>query len=376
MAERGTRRPAGRVVGLGVAAAIVGIVAWQRVSSNSTLAVTAGQRQVSTDVVSSGPVRQLEDRPVELRGETMGTTYSVKLGGTASATERDALRQDVAAAVEAVDASMSSYRSDSELSQLNAAGAGDVLSVSSALHAVLSLSQRVAEESGGAFDITVAPLVDAYGFGPGERTDDPVQLARRRALVGYQKLSLLPGAKVRKDVDGLACTLSAVAKGYAVDRVAELLERRGVESYMVEIGGEVRVLGRKHDGSRWRVGIERPAAEAMSAPQVHRAVELERGALATSGDYRNYREVGGQRVSHTLDPRTGRPIAHTLAAVSVVHPQAADADAYATALDVLGPEHGPILAEKLGLAALFLVRQGDTFVESMTPAFAALVEDN
>lgn len=310
----------------------------------------------------------------EIRGDTMGTTYVVKLGVLPEGLVVAELGSAIADAVEAVDASMSNYRADSELSELNRAASGQAISVSAPLYAVLELSQRVAAESEGAFDVTVAPLVDAYGFGPGQATNDPAELARRRALVDYRALVLLPDSQVRKDRDGLACTLSAVAKGFAVDQVAELLEARGLTSYMVEIGGEVRVSGRKGDGSPWRLGIERPATDAGAAPQVYRALTLDAGAMATSGDYRNYREVDGRRVSHTLDPRTGEPITHTLASVSVVHAQAAAADAYATAVDVLGPEAGLELANRLELAAFLLVRRGDGYEERMTPAFAKLVE--
>ncbi|TPV95704.1 MAG: FAD:protein FMN transferase [Myxococcales bacterium FL481] len=304
----------------------------------------------------------------------MGTTYEVKVGAWPPGVDRTELAQTIAAEVAAVDATMSNYRPDSELSRFNAAGAGTLLRLSEPLFHVLEASQRVARESGGAFDVTISPLVDAYGFGPGTATDDPAERARLRDLVDYQQLELVAPDGVRKAAAGVACTLSAVAKGYAVDRVAERLEARGVANYMVEIGGEVRVAGRRADGSRWRLGIERPAADALAAPRVQRTLEIDAGALATSGDYRNYREVDGRRVSHTLDPRTGAPITHTLASVSLVHRHAMYADAYATALNVLGPDAGMEMAERLGLAALFLVRRGDRFEEKMSSAFTALVE--
>ncbi|MEE9384952.1 MAG: FAD:protein FMN transferase [Nannocystaceae bacterium] len=306
----------------------------------------------------------------------MGARYLVRFGGTLEAPHGDrggtVLAERVQTVLDGVDARMSNYRPDSELSRLNAAAAGEDIEVSAPLYEVLALSQRVARESGGALDITVAPLVDAYGFGPGERTSDPVELARRRELVGYAQLRLLAPGIVRKEQAGVACTLSAVAKGYAVDQVARVLEEAGVHDYMVEVGGEVKVRGRNASGRPWRVGIERPAADAFSAPRVQEALEPGDAAVATSGDYRNYREENGVRVSHTLDPRTGAPIRHTLASVTVVHPSAAAADAYATALNVLGPREGPALAERLGLAALFLVREGATFRSVATQGFSEL----
>ena len=247
--------------------------------------------------------------------------------------------------------------------------------VSPETFAVLEIAQQVSARSGGAFDATVGPLVDAWGFGAPERSDeapDPATLASLRAHVGHEKLRLDAAATtVAKQAAALRVDLSAVAKGYAVDLLAERLSALGHTSFLVEVGGELRSRGRRPEGRAWRVAIEEPD---VAGRRIHRIVALEDLAMATSGDYRNYYEIDGRRVSHTLDPRTGAPIEHTLASVTVVHPQAAWADAWATALTVLGPEPGSALAMEEGLAAYFLVRRPNGgFEPRMTPPFEPLL---
>jgi len=200
--------------------------------------------------------------------------------------------------------------------------------------------------------------VDAWGFGPEPAAAPPDEATIERLLEdhGYTHLELDAGdLTVRKDNPRLRCDLSAIAKGYAVDRVALRVEKLGLRDFMVEIGGEVRVAGRNAEGQAWRIGVERP--DGGGRPWA--AVALTDGAMATSGDYRNYYERDGVRISHTIDPRTGRPITHALASVSVIHPSCMTADALATALNVLGPGEGRELVEREGLAALFLVRTDD-----------------
>ena len=189
-----------------------------------------------------------------------------------------------------------------------------------------------------------------------------------RPLVGFERIEIDPSAgTLTKTLAGVTCDLSAIAKGYAVDRVAAALRELGHGDFLVEVGGEVRAQGRRPDGSFWRVAIETPDSNARSVFEV---VSLHDLALATSGDYRNYYEVDGRRISHTIDPRTGHPIEHALASVSVLHSDAVHADALATALDVLGPEAGYALAQREGLAAYFIVRREDgSFAPRATPAF-------
>ena len=305
----------------------------------------------------------------------MGTTYSVSVVSDALDDAAVAsLQAAVQAAVDDVDQKMSTYRQESELSRFNAAHTTDPFAVSGDTLSVVQYALEVSRLSGGAFDVTVAPLVDAWGFGPpGEPLSFPTddEIDRLREHVGYERVQVdVDRSALRKTDPLVAVDLSALAKGYAVDKVADLLVARGMDSFLIEVGGEVRTRGVSERGDAWRVGIERPVAGPTT---VHRLVRLSGHSLATSGDYRNYYEVGDQRFSHTIDPRTGRPVTHNLASASVVAPLCVRADAIATALEVLGPDAGFELAVAQGWAALLIGRRDDgTLYERETPAFAAL----
>jgi thiamine biosynthesis lipoprotein len=274
-----------------------------------------------------------------------------------------------------VDEAMSTWRDDSELARLNAAPEDEPFVVSEGLLRVLELCADVHARSNGALDPSVMPLVDAWGFGrtPALEPPDEAELAAARARVGFDRLELGEG-RVTKHAD-LEIDLSAVAPGFAADEIAAMLRARGLERYMVEIGGEVVVGGNKVSGEPWRIGIEQPANDANSQATLHGAVELVDGmALATSGNYRNYREVDELRLSHVIDPATGSPITHALASVTVVHPKGcAAADAWATALLVLGPDRGLEVAEREGLAAYLIVREGEGFVTRRTGVMPTVV---
>jgi thiamine biosynthesis lipoprotein len=306
-------------------------------------------------------------------GSTMGTRYAVKIArGEMSGEERAALAQVIEEELEHVNQLMSTWRDDSELSRFNAWRSTEPFSISLPTAQVFGVARAVSEQSGGAFDVTVAPLVAAWGFGATDRPLAPPSDAELRAIegkVGYELIELAgDGRTLRKSHPEAQADLSAIAKGYGVDRVAEALVLRGYEDFLVEVGGELRARGRKRDGSSWRVGIERPDNEQRSH---HRVVALRDISLATSGDYRNYYEVDGRRISHTIDPRVARPIEHNLASVSVLHEKAVWADALATAISVLGPQEGLAWAEAAELPALFLVREADgSFREIATRAFS------
>lgn len=313
---------------------------------------------------------------VALSGPTMGTTWSVSLAGRARppgdvATTRAAIEERL----ETVNRLMSTWDPDSELSRFNRHASTDPFPLSSETLAVLGIAQEVSERTGGAFDATVAPLVAAWGFGAraGGRMDGPSagELAQIRRRVGFRLLELDPVAgTVRKRQPDLECDLSAIAKGFAVDEVARALEALGWTDFLVEVGGEVRARGQRPGGGSWRVGIERPDAKGRSVQAV---VALADRAMATSGDYRSFREQGGERRAHIVDPRSGRPVGHRLASVSVVHRDAVRADAWATALAVLGPEEGFALAEAEALAAYFVLRtEAGAFQIRSTRAFPAL----
>ncbi|MCU0234991.1 MAG: FAD:protein FMN transferase [Thermoanaerobaculales bacterium] len=315
--------------------------------------------------------------PVEwvLTGPTMGTAYTIKLVAPGGGTEPPAaLSHLVEGELEAVNRAMSTYLPDSELERLNRHELGPFAATAPLLE-VVAAAQRVADLSGGAFDVTVRPLVDAWGFGPAgaaEAPDDEL-VGQLLATIGFRFLTVdLERGEISKARPQLRVDLSAIAKGYGVDRVAAALEAAGHLDYMVEVGGEVRARGRNRRGEVWRIGIERPDELGR---EVHTVIPLADLALATSGDYRNFRVLGGRRVSHTIDPRVGRPIAHNLASVSVVDPSCMTADAWATALEVLGPAEGPALADRLELAALFLVREAEgQYRELRSAAWAAHFE--
>lgn len=294
-----------------------------------------------------------------LSGQTMGTSFTVKI---VFPIDPDVTQDETAGViretVDGVDSRMSTYKADSELSRFNNHGS-EVFDASPEMVEVMIEANRVAEVSGGAFDITIGPLVDAWGFGPGPVTAPPGDEVIERLLTehGYRQLEIDHNdLTVRKANPLLRCDLSAIAKGYAVDRVVKRLKDLGFKDLMVEIGGEVRTSGVNADGLVWRIGVERPQADRSG---VWGAVELADTAMATSGDYRNYYERDGIRISHTIDARTGRPVTHRLASVTVVHPSCMTADAFATALSVLGPEEGRAVVEREGLAVLFLIRTED-----------------
>lgn len=307
-----------------------------------------------------------------LTGEIFGTTYSVKAYGSDVADQAVPLQAEIEERLAGIDAVMSTYKPDSDLSRFNDHDTTEPFTGDANLAEVVRKAHTVSEHSDGAFDITVKPLVDAWGFGPEGRTPEPPEdLDAVMAHIGYEKIEPLETG-LRKTDAAVTADLSAIAKGWAVDEVAQLLRDRGMENFMVEIGGEV-VTGGETPRGAWRIGIERPQLD--NGRGVQSVVELSDIGMATSGDYRNYREHEGRRVSHTIDARTGRPIEHGLASVTVLHPECAMADAYATALNVLGPEEGMALAERLELPVLMLVRVPGTdppqFTERASLAFEA-----
>lgn len=270
---------------------------------------------------------------------------------------------------------MSHYRPESELSRFNHARTTEPQPMSPETLGVVAEALAVSRASGGVFDVTVGPLVDAWGFGSAGRAraaPDRALLSELRSRVGSDLLELDPAAAtLRKRDENVVVDLSAIAKGYAVDAVATLLADRGFGDYLVEIGGELRAGGRNEEGAPWRVAIERPLP---GAPAAQRIVSLTDAALATSGDYRNFYDLDGARVSHTIDPRTGRPVTHGGRSVSVIAERCMQADARSTALQVLGPDEGYALAVERGWAALFVTDDGTgRLVEKETPAFSAAV---
>lgn len=314
--------------------------------------------------------------PWRLSGATMGTSYSVVVVAPPQALSRQQLAADIDAELRTVNRQMSTYQPDSELSRFNSRRELDWFAVSAELVAVVAEALEIGEISAGAFDITVGPLVNLWGFGPGEnagRDKPPTKLEIEAALArsGAESLTLrqAPPA-LAKSLPELYIDLSAIAKGHAVDRVAELLEAAGILNYLVEIGGELRSRGQSPRGDAWRLAVEKPASDQRAVQQI---IAVGDAAVATSGDYRNYFERGGVRYSHTIDPRNGLPIRHELASVTVVQPRAARADALATALLVMGPEAGLELAQRLAIPAYFVIKGEAGFETAYSDAFKPLM---
>jgi len=327
-------------------------------------------------VAVASAVGTLNAETLLISGPTMGTTYHVKLVGVATGDEA-AIRAEFEAVLADVDQRLSTYRQDSEVSRFNRAPAGNWFAVSPATAEVVSAALEVSRQTGGALDVTVGPLVRLWHFGPNAISEikstaeiappDDATLQAARELVGYEKLAVrIDPPALRKRIDGLEIDLSAVGEGDAIDRVTAAITKRGIKNYLVELGGEVRTGGLGPNGTPWRVAVARPLVERH---EMQTAVPLSNAALATSGDYRRFFEQGGHRYSHVIDPSTGRPVNHALASATVAADECMTADAWATALLVLGPQRGYDCAVEQGIAALLVSRDAGAFVTQETPAW-------
>jgi thiamine biosynthesis lipoprotein len=311
----------------------------------------------------------------ELSGSALGTTFSVLLVAPGEGFSGDDLQAGILATLEQVDRLASTWRDDSELSRFNASQNLDWIDTSSEFCEAIERTLEISRLTDGAFDVTVGPLVNLWGFGPeGDAARQPPaqdRLSAVMAAVGYEGLQTRCEAPaVKKQSVGVYVDLSGWAKGYAVDKVATLLDQSALKDYLVEIGGELRVRGHNAEGLKWAVAIETPSTTRRLP---HSVLRLTNTGIATSGDYRNYFEYDGEVFSHTIDARNGRPVSHALAAVTVVHPSTAFADAMATALLVLGPNVGPERAEELGIAAYFLIRRETSFETVTSVDFDRLI---
>jgi len=305
-----------------------------------------------------------------LSGLTMGTTYTIKLNLVDTNIDRTRISTEVNQRLDKINSQMSTYMETSRLSIFNKSNTQDWEEIPADLYKVIEEALRINQLSYRAFDITIGPVVNLWGFGPKAQLEIvPDESTIREVLdsVGSEHIHLRkePYA-IKKDKPDLYIDLSAIAKGYAVDVIADYLDELSLNNYMVEIGGEIKTKGINPDNKIWHIGIEKPLDDQRSVQTV---IILNNTAMATSGDYRNYFEENGIRYSHTIDPSTGKPITHKLASVTVLHPSAMTADALATALLVLGPERGSELAHSENLASLFIVRDKDNFIEIMTPQF-------
>ncbi len=311
---------------------------------------------------------QPAERIEVLSGPTMGSTYSIKYVATSTTPAADAAGVAVQAILDEVDRQMSTWRFDSDLARFNRLPAGSCEPMPSPVLELVSYANGLSRQTSGRFDITVQPLLEAWGFAAGSSGQEvpaPELLEQARARTGYQHLRVAEG-RLCKDID-LQVDLNSIAAGYTVDRIASHFEQVGIERYMIEVTGELIAKGRKPDGEPWRIALEQPLGNGERVLQ--RVLEVDGWAVNTSGDYRNYFETDGMRFSHTLDALTGMPVEHNLAAVTVIDRSAMVADGLGTVLMVLGREEGMRFAQEHELAALFIAREGDGFKSYSSPGF-------
>ncbi|MEM9839530.1 MAG: FAD:protein FMN transferase [Pseudomonadota bacterium] len=320
------------------------------------------------------------NRPPEvltLTGETMGTTFAVTVVEPGNEVTPEAIEAAVSETLTAFNAAYSNWDPNSEISRFNVQQTVEPIAISAGLGEILALADEVHRKTGGRFDLTVSPLVDLWGFGTKGRVLTPPEeqtIASTLEAVGQSRVLELSvdRSTLRKTVPTAEANLAALAKGSGIDAVAERLMALGLTNLMVEVGGDLFALGDGPSGAGWRIAVERPDAVSRTIQEI---VTVSGQGMATSGDYRNYFEKDGVRYAHIIDPTTGRPVTHQTASVTVLAPTAAEADAWATALLVLGAEEGLTLAEEEGLAALFISREPDSaasdFQRSATAAFEA-----
>ena len=309
-----------------------------------------------------------------ITGLSMGTSYTVKWVSQDN-NDYDNVANGVAVELSRVESSMSTYMDASDLSGFNGAAVNEWHKVPAEMASLVAQSLDLSEQTNGAFDITVGPLVNLWGFGVDPLPQNiPSQdaLDKLRSVVGYQFLQVQQQPPAMLKLADSAIDLSAIAKGYGVDAVARWLELHELNDYLVEVGGELRAHGKKPDGSLWRIAIETPAVDAR---QIYQVVKVNNMAVATSGNYRNYYEQDGVRYSHTLDPSTLKPVTHNLASVTVVDASAARADALATALMVMGDEQGVAWATRHQVPAYFIMKQDQGFVARSTAGFKDYLEN-
>ncbi|QCI11532.1 FAD:protein FMN transferase [Pseudomonas putida] len=307
-----------------------------------------------------------------LGGPTMGSSYSIQYVREPGGPSPAKVQAAVETILHGIDQHYSTYRADSIVSQFNQLPANQCQAMPPDMLELVALGQHLAHQSGGAFDLTVEPLLDLWGFGPQarhEQVPDLQSLAKARQRVGYQHLRI-DGQALCKDAP-VELDFNSIAAGHAVDLISERLRAMGIANFLAEATGELKAVGHKPDGSPWRVALELPREDRQVARQI---IALNGLAVSTSGDYRHYFEENGRRYSHTFDARLGRPVMHDLASVTVLDASALQADGYSTLLLILGPERGWDFALAHGLAAVLVTRVEGGFVSRSTPAFERAVQ--
>ncbi len=323
----------------------------------------------------AGAVTESAAETVTLTGRAMGTSWSVKFRQPDLPLDQEAVFHEVAARLEELEQIFSTHRPQSHLSHFNAQAVTDWVPVPAEMAQVAAESQRLSVLTRGAYDVTVLPLIDLWGFGARSRAGSipaAADIAAARQLVDWRQLEVrLNPPALRKAAPHVAADFSSMSKGFAVDAISRHLAALGAPDHLVQVGGDVRAGGAGAGRTGWAIAIEQPLEDDRGIACVLSLAEL---AVSTSGDYRNFFHVGRQRYGHIIDPRTGQPPRGELASVSVVHASCMLSSSLATALFVLGAEEGMRLAREQDLACLFLVRRGTTLVRLATPEFERLLQ--
>ncbi|QXP85185.1 FAD:protein FMN transferase [Methylococcus sp. Mc7] len=316
---------------------------------------------------------QSGDSETLLSGEVQGTTYHIKMVLDGLQVDQADLRKAVDAVYNDIDLKLSNYREDSEISRLNREATTDWLTVSPEIAELVDIARRVHGKTEGCYDLTVKPLFDLWGFSRHQnRVPTDTEIAAVLPHIGMDKLEVdVPGRRLRKKDPTLRIDLSSIAQGYTVGRVAGLLEAKGIQNYLVEVGGEMQVKGRKANGKPWRIAVEKPMPYTREIERILDVHQTDGTAIMTSGTYRNFFEEGGKTYSHILDPKTGRPVDHHLLSTTVLHPDPTWADAWSTALLCLGEQKGYAVAAEEGLKALLIYGESGELKERFTPALGA-----
>ena len=326
---------------------------------------------VSTLVLALSGCDSNAERVEVLSGPTMGSTYTIKYVFNASTTAADAVGVEVQSILDEVDRQMSTYRLDSDIARFNQSPANTCLPMPQPVLDLAQYGYELSRSSDGAFDLTLGPLLNLWGFGPQARAKhvpSAADIAKAKTQIGYQHVRVV-GNQLCKDAD-VQVEFNSIAAGYTVDRISERFTELNIDSYMIEVTGELIAKGRKPDGSAWRIALEQPLGDGQRV--IQRVLEIDGYGINTSGDYRNYFEENGVRFSHTIDPQVGAPISHRLASVTVVDPSALHADGLGTVLLVLGPERGLAFAEERKIAAFFVMRDGEGFATQVSSEFSRM----
>lgn len=307
----------------------------------------------------------------EISGEIQGTTYHIKVVLAELPVQTEELRRDIVRAFEAVDEKLSNYRDDSEISQINANKTSAWLPVSREILDLINIAQEVSKRSEGCYDLTVKPLFDLWGFFRHQnRVPTDAEIAEVVRHVGMSQIDVdAAGSRLRKRDPEVRIDLSSIAQGYTVGAIAALLENRGIQNYLAEIGGELKVKGSKANGRAWRIAIEKPTPFQREVQRVLELHQRNGTAVMTSGTYRNFFEQDGKVYSHILNPKTGRPVTHNLLSVTVLHDDPTLADAWGTALLCVGETEAAKIAEQEKLKVLLIYRNGNELKEFMSTEF-------